>query len=108
MVNQLQMKVAVLEQELKDKEQLMLRTKEVLEAAQQQKARDAHLLRQRAGLTATAVTVVIFSECFQQESVEENAESKDAQIKKLEATVKSLSEELIKVGASGSSKQSSP
>lgn len=37
LVNQLQMKVAVLEQEVKDKEQLMRRTKEVLEAAQQQK-----------------------------------------------------------------------
>lgn len=30
--------------------------------------------------------------------MEESAESKDVQIKKLEATVKSLSEELIKVG----------
>ena len=30
--------------------------------------------------------------------MEENAESKEIQIKKLEATVKSLSEELIKVG----------
>ncbi|KAG7228800.1 hypothetical protein INR49_008578 [Caranx melampygus] len=66
-VNQLQMRVAVLDQEIKDKDQLMRRTKEVLEATQQQK-----------------------------ESVEENAESKELQIKKLEATVKSLSEELIK------------
>lgn len=40
-MNQLQMKVAVLEQEVKDKEQLMRRTREVLEAAQQQKAREA-------------------------------------------------------------------
>lgn len=39
-VSQLQMRVAVLEQELKDKEQLMRRTKEVLEATQQQKVRD--------------------------------------------------------------------
>ncbi|XP_022625463.1 spindle assembly abnormal protein 6 homolog [Seriola dumerili] len=66
-VSQLQMRVAVLEQEIKDKDQLMRRTKEVLEATQQQK-----------------------------ESVEENAESKELQIRKLEATVKSLSEELIK------------
>lgn len=36
-VNQLQTRVAVLEQEMKDKEQLVLRTKEVLEATQQQK-----------------------------------------------------------------------
>ncbi|KAF1386058.1 hypothetical protein PFLUV_G00114220 [Perca fluviatilis] len=66
-LSQLQMRVAVLEQEVKDKDQLMRRTKDVLEATQQQK-----------------------------ESMEENAESKDGQIKKLEATVKSLSEELIK------------
>uniref|UniRef100_A0A7N5ZSV7 Spindle assembly abnormal protein 6 homolog n=1 Tax=Anabas testudineus TaxID=64144 RepID=A0A7N5ZSV7_ANATE len=67
LVSQLQMRVAVLEQEIKDKDQLMRRTKEVLEATQQQK-----------------------------ESVEENAESKELQIRKLEAAVKSLSEELIK------------
>ncbi|KAF3691377.1 Spindle assembly abnormal protein 6 -like protein [Channa argus] len=67
LMSQLQMRVAVLEQEIKDKDQLMRRTKEVLEATQQQK-----------------------------ESVEENAESKELQIRKLEATVKSLSEELIK------------
>ncbi|XP_031734548.1 spindle assembly abnormal protein 6 homolog isoform X4 [Anarrhichthys ocellatus] len=65
--SQLQMRVAVLEQEIKDKDQLMHRSKEVLEAIQQQK-----------------------------ESMEENAESKELQITKLEATVKSLSEELIK------------
>ncbi|KAM4629096.1 spindle assembly abnormal protein 6 homolog [Polymixia lowei] len=67
LVSQLQMRVAVLEQEMKDKEQLMCRTKEVLEATQQQK-----------------------------DSMEGNAESKELQIRKLEATVKSLSEELIK------------
>uniref|UniRef100_A0AAQ4PHW4 Spindle assembly abnormal protein 6 homolog n=1 Tax=Gasterosteus aculeatus aculeatus TaxID=481459 RepID=A0AAQ4PHW4_GASAC len=66
-VSQLQMRVAVLEQEIKDKDQLMHRSKEVLEATQQQK-----------------------------DSMEENAESKELQIKKLEATVRSLSEELIK------------
>uniref|UniRef100_A0A665SVD9 Spindle assembly abnormal protein 6 N-terminal domain-containing protein n=1 Tax=Echeneis naucrates TaxID=173247 RepID=A0A665SVD9_ECHNA len=67
LVSQLQMRVAVLEQEIKDKDQLMRHTKEALEATQQQK-----------------------------ESVEENAGSKELQIRKLEATVKSLSEELIK------------
>ncbi|MCJ8737604.1 hypothetical protein PDJAM_G00026040 [Pangasius djambal] len=67
LVNQLQTRVAVLEQEIKDKDQLVLRTKEVLEATQQQKT-----------------------------SVEETAESKQLQIGKLESTVKSLSEELIK------------
>ncbi|XP_037530665.1 spindle assembly abnormal protein 6 homolog [Nematolebias whitei] len=67
LVSQLQMRVAVLEQEVKDKDMLMCRTKEVLEATQHQK-----------------------------ESVAENAESKELQIRKLEATVKSLSEELIK------------
>nr|XP_023669085.1 spindle assembly abnormal protein 6 homolog isoform X2 [Paramormyrops kingsleyae] len=66
-VNQLQTRVAVLEQEMKDKEQLVLRTKEVLEATQQQKT-----------------------------SVEGNVENKQLHIGKLEATVKSLSEELIK------------
>ncbi|KAM3876236.1 spindle assembly abnormal protein 6 homolog [Diretmus argenteus] len=67
LVSQLQMRVAVLEQEIKDKEQLMCRTKEVLEATQQQK-----------------------------ESMEGNAESKELQIRRLETTVKSLSEELMK------------
>uniref|UniRef100_A0A8C6UEW4 SAS-6 centriolar assembly protein n=1 Tax=Neogobius melanostomus TaxID=47308 RepID=A0A8C6UEW4_9GOBI len=66
-LSQLQMRAAVLEQEIKDKELLMSRTKDVLEATQQQKV-----------------------------SLEENAVGKDAQIKKLEATVKSLSEELLK------------
>lgn len=37
------MRVAVLEQEIKDKDQLMRRTKEVLEATQQQKVRAATL-----------------------------------------------------------------
>uniref|UniRef100_A0A8C2GU77 Spindle assembly abnormal protein 6 homolog n=1 Tax=Cyprinus carpio TaxID=7962 RepID=A0A8C2GU77_CYPCA len=67
LVNQLQTRVAVFEQEIKDKEQLVLRTKEVLEATQQQK-----------------------------NSVEGNVESKQLQISMLEATVRSLSEELIK------------
>ncbi|XP_051551431.1 spindle assembly abnormal protein 6 homolog [Myxocyprinus asiaticus] len=67
LINQLQTRVAVLEQEIKDKDQLVLRTKEVLEATKQQK-----------------------------NSVEGNFESKQLQISKLEATVKSLSEELIK------------
>uniref|UniRef100_A0A8C6PE94 Spindle assembly abnormal protein 6 homolog n=1 Tax=Nothobranchius furzeri TaxID=105023 RepID=A0A8C6PE94_NOTFU len=71
LVNQLQMRVAVLEQEVKDKDMLMCRTKEVLEATQHQK-----------------------------ESVEENAESKELQLRRLEETVKSLSEELLKVGES--------
>lgn len=66
-LSQLQMRAAVLEQEIKDKELLMSRTKDVLEATQQQKV-----------------------------SIEENVEGKDVQIKKLEATVKSLSEELLK------------
>ncbi|XP_055020824.1 spindle assembly abnormal protein 6 homolog isoform X2 [Boleophthalmus pectinirostris] len=66
-LSQLQMRVAVLEQEIKDKELLMSRTKDVLEATQQQKV-----------------------------SIEENVEGKELQIKKLEVTVKSLSEELLK------------
>ncbi|KAL4634871.1 hypothetical protein GN956_G14383 [Arapaima gigas] len=70
LVNQLQTRVAVLEQEIKDKDQLVLRTKEVLEATQQQKV-----------------------------TVEGNAETKQLQIEKLEATVKSLSEELIKANS---------
>uniref|UniRef100_A0A4W4FKX2 Spindle assembly abnormal protein 6 N-terminal domain-containing protein n=1 Tax=Electrophorus electricus TaxID=8005 RepID=A0A4W4FKX2_ELEEL len=67
LLNQLQTRVAVLEQEIQGKEQLVLRTKEVLDATQQQK-----------------------------NSVEETAENKQLQIVKLESTVKSLSEELIK------------
>ncbi|XP_030646972.1 spindle assembly abnormal protein 6 homolog [Chanos chanos] len=70
LINQLQTRVAVLEQEIKDKDQLVHRTKEVLEATQEQK-----------------------------NSVEGSAESKQLQIGKLEATVKSLSEELIKANA---------
>ena len=39
LVSQLQMRTAVMEQEVKDKDQLMCRTKELLEATQQQKVR---------------------------------------------------------------------
>ncbi|CAN9515939.1 unnamed protein product [Ophioblennius macclurei] len=63
----LQTRVAVLEQESRDQQQLMKRTHDVLEATQQQK-----------------------------ESMKENVDSKAAQTRKLEATVKSLSEELLK------------
>lgn len=37
LINQLQTRVAVLEQEIKDKDQLVTRTKEVLDATQEQK-----------------------------------------------------------------------
>ncbi|XP_012697393.2 spindle assembly abnormal protein 6 homolog [Clupea harengus] len=69
-LNQLHTRVAVLEQEVKDKEQLLGRTREVLDATQQQKT-----------------------------SVEGSAESQHLQIGKLETTVKSLSEELIKANS---------
>ncbi|XP_041913195.1 spindle assembly abnormal protein 6 homolog isoform X1 [Alosa sapidissima] len=69
-LNQLHTRVAVLEQEVKDKEQLLARTRDVLDATQQQKT-----------------------------SVEGNAESKQLQIGRLETTVKSLSEELIKANS---------
>nr|XP_032660830.1 spindle assembly abnormal protein 6 homolog isoform X3 [Chelonoidis abingdonii] len=67
-INQLQTRVAVLEQEIKDKDQLIIRTKEVLDATQEQKVR-----------------------------LEENTEKKQVHIGKLEATIKSLSAELLKV-----------
>ncbi|XP_078074332.1 spindle assembly abnormal protein 6 homolog [Mustelus asterias] len=67
LINCLQTRVAVLQQETKDKDQLVSRTKEVLEATQEQKL-----------------------------SFEENSEKKQIQIEQLEATVKSLSEELLK------------
>ncbi|XP_041125895.1 spindle assembly abnormal protein 6 homolog isoform X2 [Polyodon spathula] len=66
-INQLQTRVAVLEQEIKDKDQLLIRSKEVLDATQEQKM-----------------------------TIEENAEKRQLHIGKLEATVQSLSEELIK------------
>ncbi|XP_067394489.1 spindle assembly abnormal protein 6 homolog [Emydura macquarii macquarii] len=66
-INQLQTRVAVLEQEIKDKDQLIIRTKEVLDATQEQKV-----------------------------ILEENTEKKQIHIGKLEATIKSLSAELIK------------
>ncbi|KAK5601380.1 hypothetical protein CRENBAI_000560, partial [Crenichthys baileyi] len=66
-VSQLQVRVAVLEQDIKDKEMAMCHTKEVLEATRQQR-----------------------------ECVEETAENKELQLRRLEATVKSLSEELLK------------
>lgn len=65
--NQLQTRVAVLEQEIKDKDQLVIRTKEVLDATQEQKL-----------------------------VLETIAEKKQVHIGKLEATVKSLSTELLK------------
>ncbi|KAL4674375.1 hypothetical protein H8959_018309 [Pygathrix nigripes] len=66
-INQLQTKVAVLEQEIKDKDQLVLRTKEAFDTIQEQK-------------------VVL----------EENGEKNQVQLGKLEATIKSLSAELLK------------
>ncbi len=65
-MSQLQMRVAVLEQEIKDKDQLMRRTKEVLEATQQQKVR---------ALTSNTrhFSLVLFKEnCFCQVVVNEN------------------------------------
>ncbi|NP_001026444.2 spindle assembly abnormal protein 6 homolog [Gallus gallus] len=66
-INQLQTRVAVLEQEIKDKDQLVIRTKEVLDATQEQKV-----------------------------ILEENTEKKQSHIEKLETTIKSLSAELLK------------
>ncbi|NXT02268.1 SAS6 protein, partial [Jacana jacana] len=66
-INQLQTRVAVLEQEIKDKDQLVVRTKEVLDATQEQKA-----------------------------ILEESTEKKQSHIEKLETTIKSLSAELLK------------
>ncbi|XP_044156980.1 spindle assembly abnormal protein 6 homolog [Bufo gargarizans] len=66
-INRLQTRLAVLEQELKDKDQLVLRSNEILTATQEQK------------------TVL-----------EASAEKKQVQIGKLEATIKSLSAELLK------------
>ncbi|KAK1163958.1 hypothetical protein AOXY_G15926 [Acipenser oxyrinchus oxyrinchus] len=66
-INQLQTRVAVLEQEIKDKDQLVIRSKEVLDATQEQKL-----------------------------TIEENAKRRQLHIGKLEAAVQSLSEELIK------------
>ncbi|KAM4050503.1 spindle assembly abnormal protein 6 homolog [Anomaloglossus baeobatrachus] len=67
LLNQYKMRSAVLEQEVKDKEQVVIRTTEACESAQEHKKR-----------------------------LEESQEQKRLQIGKLEATVKSLSEELIK------------
>ncbi|XP_033861007.2 spindle assembly abnormal protein 6 homolog isoform X2 [Acipenser ruthenus] len=66
-INQLQTRVAVLEQEIKDKDQMVIRSKEMLDATQEQKL-----------------------------TIEENAERRQLHVGKLEATVQSLSEELIK------------
>ncbi|XP_075689459.1 spindle assembly abnormal protein 6 homolog [Rhinoderma darwinii] len=66
-LNRLQTRLAVLEQELKDKDQLVLRSNEILAATQEQK------------------TVL-----------EASTEKKQVQIGKLEATIKSLSTELLK------------
>ncbi|XP_052035322.1 spindle assembly abnormal protein 6 homolog isoform X1 [Apodemus sylvaticus] len=66
-INQLQTKVAVLEQEIKDKDQLVLRTKEAFDTIQEQKV-----------------------------ALEENGEKNQIQLGKLEATIKSLSAELLK------------
>ncbi|XP_003409570.2 spindle assembly abnormal protein 6 homolog [Loxodonta africana] len=65
--NQLQTKAAVLEQEIKDKDQLVLRTKEAFDTIQEQKV-----------------------------ALEENGEKSQVQLEKLEATIKSLSAELLK------------
>ncbi|XP_075040154.1 spindle assembly abnormal protein 6 homolog [Mixophyes fleayi] len=66
-INRLQTRLAVLEQELKDKDHLVLRNSEILTATQEQKTR-----------------------------LEASSEKKQVQIGKLEATIKSLSAELLK------------
>ncbi|KAM5256595.1 spindle assembly abnormal protein 6 homolog [Ctenodactylus gundi] len=66
-INQLQTKVAVLEQEIKDKDQLVVTTKEAFDTIQEQKV-----------------------------ALEENGEKNQVQLGKLEATIKSLSAELLK------------
>ncbi|KAM4722876.1 spindle assembly abnormal protein 6 homolog [Rhinophrynus dorsalis] len=66
-LNRLQTRLAVLEQELKDKEQLVLRSNEALSATQEQKV-----------------------------GLEASAEKRQMQVGKLEATIKSLSAELLK------------
>lgn len=66
-VHQLQTRVAVLEQEVKDKDQLLIRTTEILEATRDQKR-----------------------------TAEESAEKRQSHLGNLEATVRSLSEDLIK------------
>ncbi|XP_004699290.1 spindle assembly abnormal protein 6 homolog [Echinops telfairi] len=67
LINQLQTKVAVLEQEIKDKDQLVSRTKEAFDTIQEQKV-----------------------------ALEETGEKSQVQLDKLEATIKSLSTELLK------------
>ncbi|XP_068096085.1 spindle assembly abnormal protein 6 homolog [Hyperolius riggenbachi] len=69
-INRFQTRLAVLEQELKDKDQIIQRSNEILSATQQQK-------------TAS----------------EASAEKKQAQLGKLEATIQSLSAELLKANA---------
>ncbi|KAL2089292.1 hypothetical protein ACEWY4_013980 [Coilia grayii] len=69
-LSQIHTRLAVLEQESRDKDTLLTHTRDALEATQQQKT-----------------------------SMEGSAENKQLQIQKLETTVKSLSEELIKANS---------
>ncbi|KAM7410664.1 hypothetical protein PAMA_001887 [Pampus argenteus] len=114
LVSQLQMRVAVLEQEIKDKDQLMCRTKEVLEATQQQKANGIIKklqgeVRGLVGKIKVKNTVTVSQEKVLQETSEklENVEkdhqraqqqliTKDEQVSKLkeqlETTVQKLNE----------------
>ncbi|CAB1324592.1 unnamed protein product, partial [Coregonus sp. 'balchen'] len=113
-VNQLQTRVAVLEQEIKDKDQLVLRTKEVLEATQQQKANGIIKklqgdLRGLVGKIKVKNTVTVSQEKVLQETQErlhkvqrdlqdtqQQLKHRDEEVSKLkeqlEATVKKLDE----------------
>ncbi|XP_012886845.1 PREDICTED: spindle assembly abnormal protein 6 homolog isoform X1 [Dipodomys ordii] len=99
-INQLQTKVAVLEQEIKDKDQLVLRTKEAFDTMQEQKVLNFFLNKSVTTLQVVSLNkhkYANYSCLFKnQVALEESGEKNQVQLGKLEATIKSLSTELLK------------
>ena len=93
MINQLRTKAAVLEQEIKDKEQLLQKTSELLTTEQTQKVVNEHknLLCVKTG---PYLYTCVFSHF--QKKVEDEIERKKRHIVKLEASVKTISDEVVK------------
>ena len=94
MINQLRTKAAVLEQEIKDKEQLLQKTSELLTTEQTQKVVNEYknlLWRVKNGPN---FSTFVFSHF--QKKVEDEIERKKRHIVKLEASVKTISDEVVK------------
>ena len=93
----------MLEQELLDKEQLVARITSSLDASQQQKVRSAVM---QSSTDRTLITrlhsnyfelILIEAKSFFQDQLDERRAELQSQLRKQEATIKTMSEEIMKV-----------